>query len=50
MATAPSKFGAKSFSVTEVVARLVLAVGVLVKIFEVSDIALLIANAVLVLH
>ena len=50
VATALSKFDAKNISTIEVLARLILAVGVMVKISEVSNIALLIAIAVLVLH
>ena len=50
VATALSKFDAKNISTIEVLARLVLAVGILVKISEVSNVALLIAIAVLVLH
>ena len=50
MATALSKFDAKNISTVEVLARLILAVAILVKISEVSNIALLIAIAVLVLH
>ena len=50
MATALSKFDAKNISTIEVLARLILAVGVMVKISEVSNIALLIAIAVLFLH
>ena len=41
---------AKNISTIEVLAGLILAVGILVKISEVSNIALLIAIAVLVLH
>ena len=50
VATALSKFDAKNISTVEVLARLILAVAILVKISEVSNIALLIAIAVLVLH
>ena len=50
VATALSKFDAKNISTIEVLARLILAVGVMVKVSEVSNIALLIAISVLVLH
>lgn len=50
VATALSKFDVKNISSVEVLARLILAVAILVKISEVSNIALLIAIAVLVLH
>ena len=46
VATALSKFDAKNISTVEVLARLILAVAILVKISEVSNIALVIAIAV----
>ena len=50
VATALSKFDAKNISTIEVLVRLILAIAVLVKISEVSNIALSIAIAVLVFH
>ena len=50
VATALSKFDIKGISSLEVFFRVVLAVGILVKISEISNLALIFAIALLVFH